>query len=123
MGNRINHRINHKRNAGGRFLLARKDELSQRQKDVIVDFVVREMLGEKVASDLYELEGYLEEESESIDQTMAEKLQASVQQGCAVYSGLLPFQNGAGTAALLKKLWNALEQADATGFVQIDTDL
>ena len=30
------------------FIIARKEKLTQRQKDAIVDFVVRRMLGEKV---------------------------------------------------------------------------
>ena len=37
------------------FIIARKEKLTQRQKDAIVDFVVRRMLGEKVAATREEL--------------------------------------------------------------------
>ena len=43
------------------FIIARREALSQRQKDAIVDFVVSRMLGEKVASSREELDGYARE--------------------------------------------------------------
>ena len=43
------------------FIIARKEKLTQRQKDAIVDFVVRRMLGEKVAATREELSLYARE--------------------------------------------------------------
>ena len=104
------------------FILARKEELSQKQKDAIVDFVVKRMLGEKVASTQEELDRYAEEywlEGEEL-----EAMKAEINRGLSIYSGDVSFDTGEDDIAyLLNDLWEAIERADDASFVGIDTSL
>ena len=119
----MRNRNRHISKAGSWYLLARKEELSARQKDAIIEFVVERMLGRKVVSGMYELEEYLEAESEFIDQAMENRLLESVGKGQAVFSGRISFADGEGLAALLGYLWKALEDADSASFSRIATHL
>lgn len=103
------------------FILARKDELSQRQKDVIVDFVVKRMLGEKIAASREELDSYAEEYG--VSDRERERMQAEIDKGLSLFSGCVSFEEGDEIAYLLNGLWDAIEQADSSSFVGLDTSL
>lgn len=104
------------------FIIARKEELSQKQKDAIVDFVVRRMLGEKVASTQEELARYAEEYEPGEDDL--ERMKAEIDKGMAIYSGDVTFDSGEDDIAyLLNDLWEAIAKADDASFVGIDTSL
>ena len=104
------------------FIIARKEELSQKQKDAIVDFVVMRMLGKKVASTREELARYAEE-YEPGDYDL-ERMKAGIDKGLAIYSGYVSFDDGGDTIAyLLNDLWDTIERADDASFVGIDTSL
>lgn len=106
-----------------RFILARKEALSIRQKEAIVEFVVNRMLGQKVVCGMYELEEYLEAESEFMDQAIEDKLLESVRKGQTVFSGCISVTDGEGMALLLEDLWKVLEETDNTAFSRIVTRL
>ena len=74
------------------FIIARREALSQRQKDAIVDFVVSWMLGEKVASSREELDGYAREYG--INDEKRTRMQAGIDQGLSIYSGYVSFEEG-----------------------------
>lgn len=104
------------------FIIARKEKLTQRQKDAIVDFVVRRMLGEKVASTQEELAVYARE-YEPGDKEL-KRMKAEIDNGLAIYSGDVTFNSGEGDIAyMLNDLWEAIEMADDGAFVGIDTSL
>jgi len=104
------------------FIIARKEKLTQRQKDAIIDFVVRRMLGEKVASNHEELDVYARE-YEPGDREL-KKMKAEIDNGLAIYSGYVSFDSGKDDIAyVLNDLWEAIEMADDGAFVGIDTSL
>lgn len=109
-------------NSSSSFIIARKEELSQKQKDAIVDFVVRRMLGEKVASTQEELARYAEEYEPGEDDL--ERMKAEIDKGMVIYSGDVTFDSGEDDIAyLLNDLWEAIEEADDASFVGIATSL
>lgn len=104
------------------FIIARKEKLTRRQKDAIIDFVVRRMLGEKVASTQEELAIYASE-YEPGDREL-KRMKAEIDNGLAIYSGDITFDTGEDDIAyLLNDLWEAIEMADDGAFVGIDTSL
>lgn len=105
------------------FILARKEELTQQQKDIIVDFVVRRMLGKRVASSEDELKQYFADDEMYMGEDVKEGMLESVRKGLSVYSGWVSFEGDDEIAYLLQGLWEALEKAEADTFVGIDTDL
>lgn len=105
------------------FIIARKEELTQRQKEAIVNFAVKRMLGEKVASSEDELKEHFAEEEKYMDSSVKDKLLESVRKGLSIYSGWVSFEGEDDIANLLQGLWKAVEQADEGCFAGIDTDL
>ena len=107
------------------FLLARKEELTKEQKEVILDFVVERMLGKKIASNEAELKKYFaeDENAEYLDEDVKENMLEQVRAGLAIYSGWISFEGDYELAYLLDDLWRMLECADDSSFVGIDTDL
>ena len=103
------------------FIIARREALSQRQKDAIVDFVVSRMLGEKVASSREELDAHAREYG--INDEKRTRMQAGIDQGLSIYSGYVSFEEGNEIEYLMKGLWKALEKADSESFAGIDTSL
>lgn len=104
------------------FIIARKEKLTQRQKDAIVDVVVRRMLGEKVAATREELSLYAREYEPGNREL--KRMEAEIDKGLAIYSGRVSFDSGKDDIAyVLNDLWEAIEMADDGAFVGIDTSL
>lgn len=107
-------------NSSSSFILARKTELSQQQKEAIVEFVVNRMLGQKVASSREELHEYAERYR--IDSRTRDRMQAEIDRGLSLYAGYVSFAEDE-TAYLRKGLWRAVGRVDPSSFVGIDTSL
>lgn len=107
------------------FIVAKKEELSEKQKDAIVQFVVDEMLGEKLlAPDSTEEQIQQVFEEVYIGKKEEEKIREALKEGKAVYGGQLEFEFCEGDyVALFEKLWKILENSSKDEFVIIDGDL
>lgn len=107
------------------FILARKEALTDKQKEAIIKYVENEMLGIPIppmeegesAEDYEERTNVWLEEHE-------DEVRNAQKKGMTVYSGMVCFDPGCGDLAeALQRLWNAIERADESSFEQIDTEL
>ena len=99
------------------FTLAMKgDNLTQAQRDAVIDYVERYLLGDSMSPEEYGMyceENYLTEVKE------VEKYKGS---GWCIRAGSVSFDDY-DCADLLQALWNVIEKADPDTFRQIDTSL
>lgn len=107
------------------FILARREEISEKLKKTIVDFVVKEMLGEKILTpDSTEEEIQDTFEEEYIGEEEQEMVRKALKEGKTVYSGDVSFEECEYSyGALFEELWKKLEKASKDEFVRIDADL
>ena len=107
------------------FILARKEELSEAQKEAVLGYVARKMLGNAILTP--------SSSEEAIQKTfddfyISEENQAAIRQALAdgktVYRGCVNFECCEETQAeLFERLWEALEDADPDTFSILDGDL
>ena len=112
------------------FIIARKNGLTEKQKESIIEFVENEMLGEKIASTKEELDAYFEERyyTKVTDEDFKNeyyynkylKALEAIEKGLTIYGGSVSFECDASQADLLIPLWDKLEDDN---FIGIDTDL
>ena len=107
------------------FILARKEELSEAQKEAVLGYVARKMLGNAILTP-----SSSEEEIQNTfdDFYISEENQAAIRQALAdgktVYRGCVNFECCEETQAeLFERLWEALEDADPDTFSILDGDL
>lgn len=107
------------------FILARKEELSEAQKEAVLGYVARKMLGNTILTP-----SSSEEEIQKTfdDFYISEENQAAIRQALAdgktVYRGCVNFECCEETQAeLFERLWEALEDADPDTFSILDGDL
>lgn len=107
------------------FILARKEELSETQKEAVLGYVARKMLGNAILTP-----SSSEEEIQKTfdDFYISEENQAAIRQALAdsktVYRGCVNFECCEETQAeLFERLWEALEDADPDTFSILDGDL
>ncbi len=107
------------------FILARKEELSEAQKEAVLGYVARKMLGNAILTP-----SSSEEEIQKTfdDFYISEENQAAIRQALAdgktVYRGCVNFECCEETQAeLFERLWEALEDADPDTFLILDGDL
>ena len=107
------------------FILARKEELSEAQKEAVLGYVARKMLGNAILTP-----SSSEEEIQKTfdDFYISEENQAAIRQALAdgktVYRGCVNFECCEETQAeLFERLWEALEDADPDTFSILDGDL
>ena len=104
------------------FILARKAELSEKQKEAIVKFVVERMLGEKAEIPKDKVEEYLDENY--FDERYKDDICRALDEGKSIYTGWVSFEESDYQIEnLFEGLWKALEKADSEAFCGIDTDL
>lgn len=117
------------------FILARKDKLTDEQKEKIVEYVENNLLGRIIASTKEELIEYIREtEHESAvdddgnindyyvyDSNKYKKAFEAIEQGMVIYGGWVSFEEGGSVADIYTDIWSILE--DNTNFKGIDTDL
>lgn len=107
------------------FILARKEELSEAQKEAVLGYVARKMLGNTILTP----SSSEEEIQETFDDFyISEENQAAIRQALAdsktVYRGCVNFECCEETQAeLFERLWEALEDADPDTFSILDGDL
>ena len=107
------------------FVLARKGELSKELKDCIVNFVLQEMLGERLLtpdSTEEEIEEFFEEGYIYIEEEM-ERVRKALKAGKTIYGGLINFECGDSCADLLEQLWDEMGKYGGDEFEIIDGDL
>lgn len=107
------------------FIIARKEELSAHLKEIILDFVLEEMLGEKMlAPDSTEEQIQKVFEEEYIEDENQQKIRKALREGKTIYGGWVSFEGyDDGYADMLEKLWSKLEAAGEEEFAAIDGDL
>lgn len=107
------------------FILARKEEISEKLKNTIIDFVTEEMLGEKLLTpDSTEEEIQHVFEEEYIDEEEQDMVQKALKEGKTVYSGYVVFEECEyNYGAMFEELWRRLEDASGNEFVRIDGNL
>lgn len=107
------------------FILARKEELSEKSKNIIIDFVVKEMLGEKLLTpDSSEEEIQHAFEEAYIDEEEQEMIRRSLKEGKTVYNGCVVFECCEyNYGALFEELWEKLENDSGDEFIRIDGSL
>lgn len=104
------------------FILARKAELSEKQKEAIVDFVVKRMLGKKAKISKDKVEEFLDKNY--FDESYKDDICNALDEGKSIYTGWVSFEEADYTiGSLYEELWKALEKADGEAFCGIDTDL
>ena len=107
------------------FILARREELTEKQKEAIVDFVEKRMLGvrmltpestEEEISAVFE-ENYIEEE-------MQDRIRQALKAGKTVYSDWVEFECCENDyAEMMDNLWERLSETGMEDFEIIDVDL
>ena len=107
------------------FILARREELTEKQKEAIVDFVEKRMLGvrmltpestEEEISAVFE-ENYIEEE-------MQDRIRQALKAGKTVYSDWVEFECCENDyAEMMENLWERLTETGKEDFENKDGDL
>lgn len=107
------------------FILARKGELTEKQKQVIIEYVEEKMLGRKMLTP-----GSSEEvirkavEENYIDEDFQEKIKAALEEGKTVYNGEVIFEEcDYHLGNMFADLWERLEAADRDSFEAINGSL
>ncbi len=107
------------------FIIARDEELSQTLKDVIINFVLEEMLGKKMLAP-GSTEDQIQKvfEDEYINEDYQKEIRKALQEGKAIYGDCVCFECCEyDYAELLERLWKRLEESGGGNFVTIDGDL
>ncbi|MDO4807269.1 MAG: hypothetical protein Q4A07_08475 [Coriobacteriales bacterium] len=112
------------------FILARKAELSDRQKQALVDFIERHFLGQVILNPNNtedEIQRVFEEEWEfKYDESLREEARNALKNGMSVYCGEVVFEEADYYMSdIFQSVWKLLESnADEEhAFVPLDDDL
>ena len=107
------------------FIIAREEELSEHLKEIIITFVLDEMMGEKLLSP-----GSAEEEIQKvfdenyIDDEKQQEIRKALKEGKTIYGGCIDFECcDYNYAELFENLWEKLNNAEEKNFEVIDGDL
>ena len=110
------------------FILARKSELNDKQKEEIIKFVENELLGELMLSPESkeeEISKVFEDNWEFHDEDTQEKVRKALSEGKSIYGGWVSFEEcDYKLADIYESVWKILEgNSDEGDFVAIDDDL
>ncbi|MCM1046498.1 MAG: hypothetical protein NC417_13410 [Candidatus Gastranaerophilales bacterium] len=107
------------------FIIARKEELSEQLKEIIVKFAQDEMLGEELLSPESteeEIQEFFDEYY--IDDDKQSDIRRALKDGKAIYSDYVVFEEADYKyARLFEELWEKLENGGREEFEIIDGDL
>ena len=112
-------------NSSSSFIIARKEELSDKLKNAIVDFVTDQMLGDKLLTpDSTEEQIQHAFDEEYIDEEEQEMIRQALKEGKTVYNVQVVFEECEyNYADLFEKLWGKLEETSKDEFIAIDGNL
>lgn len=106
------------------FIVARKNELSDKHKAAIIQFVEENFLGEKILSpesSEEEITTVIEHESLEYDEKSIRK---ALKQGQSIYLGYVAYDDVEYRMSdLFQDFWKAFSKADNKNFTQINTEL
>ena len=109
------------------FIIARKPKMNDKQKDAILRFVEKELLGKKILgpdSTEEEINKIFEEEWEFHGKDTQEKVRAALKAGKVVYSDWVSFEETEYYYAdLFEEVWRIMEENGDGDFEGIETDL
>lgn len=107
------------------FILARKGDLTEKQKNIIIAYVEKELLGQKMMTpDNSEEEIQRIFEENDIDENKQEKIRKALKEGKTIYSDWVSFEESDyDLADMFESLWEKLEEADGDNFETIDGSL
>ncbi len=107
------------------FILARKGELTEKQKQAITRYVEEKMLGKKLmAPDISKEEMQEVFEENYINEDEQERIRKALKEGKTIYGGYVSFDEGDyGLGNMYIQLWRMLEEADGENFEAIDGSL
>ena len=107
------------------FILARKPDFDDEQKEAIIDFVKNELLGKKILTpESSEEEIQQVFEDMIFDENTQDKVRECLAKGLSIYSGIVNFENDNGMADIYRDLWSSLsKKCNDRRFQEIDTDL
>lgn len=107
------------------FILARKGELTEKQKQAITRYVEEKMLGKKLmAPDISKEEMQEVFEDNYINKDEQERIRKALKEGKTIYGGYVSFDEGDyGLGNMYIQLWRMLEEADGENFEAIDGSL
>ena len=107
------------------FILARREELTEKQKEAIVDFVEKRMLGVRMLtpeSTEDEINAVFEENY--IEEEMQDRIRQALKAGKTVYSDWVEFECCENDyAEMREKLWERLSETGKEDYEIIDGDL
>lgn len=112
-------------NSSSSFIIARKEELSEHLREIIIQFVQEEMFGSRMLSPdntEEEIQKVFDEfyigDEEQID------IRRALKEGKTIYGGCIDFEcSDYSYAELFEKLWEKLGDAKENDFEVIDGDL
>lgn len=107
------------------FILARKGELTEKQKQAITRYVEEKMLGKKLmAPDISKEEMQEVFEDNYINKDEQERIRKALKEGKTIYGGYVSFDEGDyDLGNMYIQLWRMLEEADGENFEAIDGSL
>ena len=110
------------------FVIARKGELTQAQKDALIKFVERQFLGEPILTPENTEEEIKKEFEDNWDlcdfEDRQEEVREALKKGMSVYTGNVVFEETEYRLAdMYEKVWEIMDQAGNGNFEGIDTDL
>ena len=109
------------------FILARKGELTDLQKSIILKFIEDEMLGEKILShdsSEEDIKKCINDRDDCLLDDREDEIRALLKEGKDIYGGYVNFEECEYVYTdLLIDLWNKLENADNSTFVGVKTSL
>lgn len=107
------------------FILARKEELTEKQKEIILDFVEKRMLGEKMLTpESTEAEILRVFDEDCIEEEKQIEIREALKAGKTVFGDFIIFDCCEDSyAGLFEALWEKLEEADKESFETIDGSL
>ena len=107
------------------FILARKDKLTKKQKDALIDYIVDEFLGEKIL-DPTATEKTIQKVVKEyyFNNDDVNEIKRALSEGKSIYTGDVSFNNAEDKyASIFERIWAILEKDSNGDFEAIDDDL
>ena len=106
------------------FVIARKDEFTDEEKEIMVQFVVDAFLGEEMLtpdSTEEEIQDAMEENYELEENE--EEIREALKKGLSIYCGWVSFEDPDCQAGFYEEIWGLLSKKMGERFQEIETSL